>query len=375
MTTIRDVEVIPLRIPFVRPFKISKGYVGAPGKPGEHVYLKLTTSDGEVGWGEARPMPSWMYETLETVYTTLKKHLSRVLVGRDPYAINRILEEMDRALAPVVSSGQPFAKSAVDIALHDLVGKLLGAPLHALLGGKLVDWVEMSALISGTPETVGQYAREMRGRGYRCFKLKIMGDVEEDYKLVQALVDAVPEALVWLDANQAYTSYSFYKFQRRISGFDNILCIEQPVPTYDFHGLRRIVAKSSVPVAVDESLFSHYDLLKLISMDALDLLVLKIAKSGVRGSLKIYALADAAGLGCMGSGMTESGVGLAASIHVFSIMRIIAPVDTNGPQFLEDLLVKGLEIEGAKIRVPGKPGLGVEVDEDRLEMYRVEVEV
>ena len=175
MTVIREVEVVPLQIPFVRPFKISKGYVGAPGRPGEHVYLKLVTSDGEVGWGEARPMPSWMYETFESVYTTLRKYISRILVGEDPYNIIRIHEKMEKELAPVVSSGQPFAKSAVDIALHDLVGKFMGAPIHRILGGKLASHVEMSALISGTPEVIADYAREMWGRGYRCFKLKIMG--------------------------------------------------------------------------------------------------------------------------------------------------------------------------------------------------------
>ena len=373
MTVIKEVEVIPLNIPFVRPFKISRGFVGAPGKPGEHIYVKLVTSDGEVGWGEARPMPSWMYETYEGVYIVLQKYLSKVLVGKSPFALNLIHAEMDKALAPVVSSGHPFAKSAVDIALYDLIGKTLGAPVHALLGGKLSDYVEMSALISGDPESVGEYAKEMWSKGYRCFKLKIMGDAEGDWKLVQALLDAVPEALIWLDANQAYASHSIMSLLRRLENLENIVCMEQPVPTYDFEGLRRIAAKTRIPIAVDESVFSHYDLLKLVSMGAADLVVLKVAKSGLRGSLKIHALAEAAGVGCMGSGMTESGVGLAASIHLFSTLRLIAPVDTNGPQFLEDLIVSGLEISGARVRVPDKPGLGVKVEEDKLERYRVEL--
>jgi len=372
---IREVEVIPLRIPFVRPFKISRGYVGAPGKPGEHVYIKIVTSDGEVGWGEARPMSSWMYETMESVYTTLKKYLSEVLIGEEPYSIIKIHRKMEKIIAPAVTSGQPFAKSAVDIALHDLVGKLMGAPIHRLLGGKIHDYVEMSALISGTPDTIADYAKEMWRKGYRCFKLKIMGDVEEDYKLIKTLNEAVPEGMIWLDANQAYTSYSLRFLIRKISDIENIICIEQPVPTYDFHGLSRIVEKSPIPIAVDESLFSHYDLIKLISMKALDLLVFKVAKSGIRTSLKIHALAEAAGISCMGSGMTESGVGFTAAVHLFSTMDLIAPADINGPQFLKDMLVKGLVIEGAKAKVPDKPGLGIEVDERRLEEYKAELKV
>ncbi|RLF17319.1 MAG: muconate cycloisomerase [Thermoprotei archaeon] len=375
MVKIREVEVIPLRIPFVRPFKISRGYVGAPGKPGEHVYIKIVTSDGEVGWGEARPMSSWMYETMESVYTTLKKYLSEVLIGEEPYSIIKIHRKMEKIIAPAVTSGQPFAKSAVDIALHDLVGKLMGAPIHRLLGGKIHDYVEMSALISGTPDTIADYAKEMWRKGYRCFKLKIMGDVEEDYKLIKTLNEAVPEGMIWLDANQAYTSYSLRFLIRKISDIENIICIEQPVPTYDFHGLSRIVEKSPIPIAVDESLFSHYDLIKLISMKALDLLVFKVAKSGIRTSLKIHALAEAAGISCMGSGMTESGVGFTAAVHLFSTMDLIAPADINGPQFLKDMLVKGLVIEGAKAKVPDKPGLGIEVDERRLEEYKAELKV
>jgi len=283
--------------------------------------------------------------------------------------------ELDRALAPVVSSGQPFAKSAVDIALHDLVGKILGTPIHVLLGGKNRNTVEMSALISGDPETVGEYGKEMWRKGYRCFKLKIMGDPEIDYRLISSLKNSVPDAKIWMDANQAYSSYSFTFLLKKISDIDGIVCIEQPVPTYDFHGLSRIVSKSTIPIAVDESLFTHYDLLKLISMNALDALVLKVAKSGLKTSLKISGLAEAAGISLMGSGMTESGVGFIASIHLYSTLNIVVPVDTNGPQFLKDLLVKDLEIKGAEAKVPDKPGLGITVDEEKIEQYRVDIKL
>ncbi|RLE76728.1 MAG: muconate cycloisomerase [Thermoprotei archaeon] len=374
MAVIREVEAIVLEIPFVREFKISRGLVGAPGKPARHVYVRVVASDGEVGWGEARPMPSWMYETVESVRYSVERYLGPAIKGLSPYQVNEARERMDRALSPVVSSGAPFAKSAIDVALYDLLGKYAGLPLHALIGGKLVDRVEMAALISGaTPDDVAQLAREMRGRGYRCFKLKIMGDPVADAQMVAALKEAVGDgALLWLDANQAYSSWRVAELLRRVEGVEGLICLEQPVPTYDFHGLSRVVARASVPVAVDESLFSHYDLMKLVSMGALDMVVLKVAKSGISGSLKIYHLVEAAGLGCLGSGMTESGVGFAASMHLYSTLRLAAPVDTNGPQFLSDMVVRGLEIEGPYAKVPDGPGLGVEVDERRLERYKVD---
>ncbi len=376
MSVIKEVEVIPLRIPFVRPFKLSRGYVGRPGQPGEHIYVKLVTSDGEVGWGEARPMHTWMYETMESVYTSIKRYLAPILIGKEPYDLSRIHEEMDKVLTPVVSSGQPFAKSAVDIALHDLIGKLVGLPLHRLIGGKTRDYVEMSALISGDPESISEYAREMLRKGFRCFKLKIMGDVDEDCKCIRALRDSIGDGgQIWLDANQAYSSLRLAWLLKEIKDVGNIICIEQPVPTTDFHGLRRIARMSPIPIAVDESLFSHYDLLKLITMEALDALVLKVAKSGIRNSLKIYYLAEAGGIDCLGSGMTESGVGFTASIHLYSVVKVVAPVDTNGPQFLSDLLVRGIEIEGPRVKVPEKPGLGIKVDESKIEEYRVTLEI
>jgi len=376
LSVIKEVEVIPLRIPFVRPFKLSRGYVGRPGQPGEHIYVKLVTSDGEVGWGEARPMHTWMYETMESVYTSIKRYLAPILIGKEPYDLSRIHEEMDKVLTPVVSSGQPFAKSAVDIALHDLIGKLVGLPLHRLIGGKTRDYVEMSALISGDPESISEYAREMLRKGFRCFKLKIMGDVDEDCKCIRALRDSIGDGgQIWLDANQAYSSLRLAWLLKEIKDVGNIICIEQPVPTTDFHGLRRIARMSPIPIAVDESLFSHYDLLKLITMEALDALVLKVAKSGIRNSLKIYYLAEAGGIDCLGSGMTESGVGFTASIHLYSVVKVVAPVDTNGPQFLSDLLVRGIEIEGPRVKVPEKPGLGIKVDESKIEEYRVTLEI
>jgi len=372
---IREVEPIPLNIPFRRPFTLSRGVVGKPGRPGEHVYLRLVTERGEVGWGEARPMPTWSYETMETVYTTLKGHVAPLLVGEDPLNVTKIQRKLDAALTPVVSSGQPFAKSAVDIAIHDLVGKATGQPLHRLLGGKLADWVEQACMVSGAPEEVGGYAGEMRAEGYRCFKVKIMGDVEDDCRRLAAVREAVGDAAIWADANQAYTSLTVAGLLKAIAHMGGVLCLEQPVPTHDFHGLQRIVRVSPVPIAVDESLFSHYDLLKLLTMNALDTLVLKVAKSGIRTSLKIAHLAEAAGIRCLGSGMTESGVGFAASTHLYSTLDMAAPADTNGPQFLADLLVKGLEFDGPRVRVPDRPGLGVEVDEGKVEEHRVKLKL
>ncbi len=377
MLTIRSVEAYPLKIPYVRPFVLSRGVVGKPGIPGDHLYVRIEASDGTVGWGEARLMHTWMYETLESAYTSLVNYIAPVLKGMDPFSLNLILRRLDKLLTPVVSSGQPFIKSAVETALFDIIGKATGQPIHRLIGGRISDYVELSAMMSGDPEAMADYAREMASKGYRCFKVKIMGDPVEDVERLKIVSEAVPDATIWADANQAYTSYSIRKLLNFMEDMDikRVICLEQPVPTWDYEGLKRIVSKSSIPIAVDESMFSHYDLIKLISANALDLIVLKLAKSGITGNLKIAALAEAAGIDLFASGMTESGVGFTASVHLFSTLPIAAPIDINGPQFLESLIVDGLEFEGAKVKVPDKPGLGVKVREDKIEEYRVELKL
>ncbi|MBU7004902.1 MAG: muconate cycloisomerase [Theionarchaea archaeon] len=366
MKKISSVEVFPLHIPFKKPFLLSRGFVGAPGVPGKHVYLKLMTTDGQVGWGESRPMPTWSYETMESVVTTLRNHIAPLLLDNSASTIGELRRRIDLSITPSVSASQPFAISAVEQALYDLLGRESGLPLHTLLGGRLVDRLELGYMISGHDESMVEEAGKMKKRGYSCFKIKISGDPEADATRLREISSAVGDALVWADANQAYNPLTVRRLLDLIRDIPNIACLEQPVPTHDYPGLSRIASQSRLPVAVDESIFTHYDMLRAGSARAADLVVLKVAKSGLITNRKISAVAEAQGIGLLGSGMTESGVGFAASAHLFSTMPILLPVDINGPQFLSDLLVSGLEIHEPFVRIPDKPGLGVEVNESKL---------
>ncbi|HDH07092.1 MAG TPA: hypothetical protein ENF87_01860 [Thermoproteales archaeon] len=371
---INNVEVFYLKIPFKRPFKISTGTVGAPGKPGDHIYLKITTSDGLVGWGEVRPAPTWMYETPHSVVTTIKYYIASIVKGFEPYQIREILYRMDKALASTLTRGFPFAKSGVEVALFDLLGKLYGAPLHVLLGGKRKNYVEMSYLVSGPPSEVGEICKHAVEKGFKLMKLKLMGNMEEDYERVKSIFKTCGNVKVWLDANQAYRRHTLTLFLRKIRDYlEEITVFEQPVPAYDLESMKYAKKVSPIPIAADESVFTAQDLAKLLRIECVDVVVLKLAKSGIIENLKISSLAEAFGLDLYGSGMTESGLGLIASTHLFSVLDIVAPVDTNGPQFLKDLIVDGIQIEGCRIKVPDKPGLGVKVREEKIEEYRVEL--
>lgn len=366
-----DAEVYSIDIPFKETFELSRGFVGSKALPGEHVYVKLVTNNGLVGWGEARPMHTWMYETRETVTSTIEKYILPILRGADLSRRLDIESRINLELAPAVTRGQPFAKSAVEVALLDLLGKEAGRPVHWFLGGKRQDYVDIAYIISTNEESVEEEAKEGLSKGYSLLKAKINGNVEHDTRLLHRVSKAAGSKPICADANQAYDIFRFKRLLSRIDDIENLIFIEQPLETSDQHGQRQAAASSKFPIGLDESVYTARDLLRFVDTDSTDAVVLKIAKSGLAENQRIIALAQAAGVSILGSGMTESGIALAAAIHLFSTAGLQAPADLNGPQFLSHLLVKDLSVEDGRIKVPDRPGLGVTVDEGKLAEFRV----
>ena len=201
----------------------------------------------------------------------------------------------------------------------------------------------------------------------RCFKVKVGGNADEDIKRLEAITLARPEIDVWLDANQSYQPIQLERFLAALQDFDNIRCFEQPVRSEDWMGLRRAREKSPYPVAIDEGCFSSFDVARAAEMRAADLVVLKVAKSGgITNCAKSAVVSEAHGLGLLGSGLTDAGVSLMASVHLYSTLDLLLPPELNGPQFLEDLLADEIQMDGVTVTVPETPGLGIRVPEDRV---------
>ena len=372
---IAKAEVLPVGIEFRTAFKIGVGQVGGKGLPGSYVLVRLETDDGRVGWGMTNTVPNWSYETVEAVTGTLRRHLAPLAVGKTPFELNLLKKEMDETIRPAVSNGAPFAKSALEIAMLDLAGKIAGQPLHALLGGKMHDAVELCYAVSiDTPEAMADEVS--RWPACRCFKVKVAGDADEDVKRLQAIVDARPEILIWLDANQSYQPIALERFLAALKQFPQIHCFEQPVRSEDWLGLRRAREESPYPLAIDEGSFSSFDVARAAVLEAADLVVLKVPKSGgVTNCFKSAVVAEAHGLGLLGSGLTDAGVSLIAAVHLYSTLNLLLPAELNGPQFLTDLLVEGLEMDGVNVKVPDKPGLGIEVPEDQVREQLLRIEI
>ena len=365
-TRIKKVDVIPVGIEFRTTFNIGVGKVGGKGVPGKYVYVKATTDDGRVGWGATTTVPNWSYETVEAVVGTLEQHLAPLAIGRTPFELNALKKEMDAKIRPAVSNGAPFAKSALEIAFLDLAGQITGQPLHALLGGKVHDTIDLCYAVSiDEPEAMA--AEVKRWPACWCFKVKVSGDTDKDLVRLRAISDARPDAVIWLDANQSYQPIALERFLQALPVFDKIRCFEQPVRSEDWLGLRRARDKSPYPVAIDEGCFSSFDVARMSRLDAADLVVLKVPKSGgVTNCYKSAVVSEAHGLGLLGSGLTDVGVSFMAAIHLYSTLDLLLPPELNGPQFLTSMMAGGIEQKGVTVTVPDKPGLGITVPEDQL---------
>jgi len=370
---IKSIEVIPLRLPVAQELTISRGSVGSPATGAIHILVKVTDEEGIVGWGEARPSPRWSYETPESVVSTITKYLTPAILGMDEQDLNEIHRRMNAVIAPGVQIGQPIAKSAVDIALHDLVCKRQGISLQVHLGSTVIREIKLGYVISAaTVKEAIKQAEEGINRGYHGFKIKTGIHPSIDLEMVEEVARIGRGKYIWVDANQGWDVDTTLAFSKKMAKL-GVHVLEQPFAANDITGYRKVVAHSEIPIALDESIYTAMDLIQFIKLRAIGGLVLKVCRvGGILPSKEIYTIAQNEGLPLLGSGLTEGRISLTSSCHVFAAAGIQVPVDLNGPQFLADDMVGGkLEYPNQVVRLSGAPGLGVEPDEQKVKKYHI----
>ncbi len=374
MSKITHVEIYPTAVGMKDVFTIGTGFVGDTEAAGHHIFVKITTDDGYIGWGEQRALPSWSYETTESITTTIRHHIAPLLLGQNPLNRNETHNAIYQALKPAVSNGHPFAKAAVDIALHDLCGQILNIPLHTLFGGKRHNTLPLSyALSIDTPEIMALKAKALSP--CTCFKVKVAGTPTVDEDRLRAVNEAAPNAKLWIDANQSYTPSNALELLKRVEDINEVYCMEQPVASQDWFGMKRVREAAPVPIAIDEGCFTYFDLGKIARLECADAVVLKVCKSGgLTECLKSVYVAEANALELLGSGLTEAGVGFIASVHLFSTMDLVLPAELNAPVFLETMAISGVEIKDHVVTVPDGPGLGVTPDEDYIKAHPLTID-
>jgi muconate cycloisomerase len=298
------------------------------------------------------------------------------VIGRDAFDIAGLHAAMNKELAPGLDPGQPVAKNGIDVAVHDMICRKLGIPLQAWLGTRQSDRVDLARLISAPdPDKAAELTEQAKAEGYRGFKVKVGGHApEHDAAILEAVQAAAGGGFVWPDANQGYTLDQAIVLARACERL-GITLFEQPVAMTDVYGMRKLLSATSVQIALDEAAMGLPFVIELIRREAVEGIAIKVNKTGgIHYARQMCDLARNAGLGLIGSGLMDAPIGFAASVHLFAGYGIDLPVDLNGPQFIaEDYLAQPFPQEGMAALVPDGPGLGIEIDMDKIERFRLDL--
>ena len=360
------VDVFPVRYPTVGYFKFFQGPRGTYGRSA--VIVKMTADDGTVGWGQSVPISTWSYETLETATVAIRDYLAPTLIGGDPLDMPGAHQAMDRGLAASFTTGMPIARAGLDLALHDLAGKLTGKSVAEMWGkprgGPLVlSWT----LNPRTLDEVDPLIEAGRKRGYRHFNIKVAPDPKFDAELARRVRKRVPDGFLWADANGGYDPDTALAAAPKLAeaGVD---VLESPLKPNRLRAYQALKRQGALPILMDEGVVSPVELVEFIRLEMLDGLAMKAARTGglFWAKRQIEIIRDA-GLMWLGSGLCDPDVSLAANLALYGAFNLNRPAALNGPQFLDaDVLAEPLKITDGTAQVPTGPGLGVTVDEAKV---------
>ena len=359
-------EAIPFRIALKKPFTIALGTL----THSNHVLVKLTDDEGRIGWGETTTFHAVYGYDQKDLYLTLTDHLLPAIIGFDPRNRTVIQQRLEMAIPYNL-----MAKTGVDLACLDLAGQAAGLPIHALIGGKRVEAVPLIAAVGivGPEEAVDQ-AQAILDDGFKSVKIKIGLNAREDVARVLAIRKAVgDDTPLRVDANQGYDRPTAFWALPRLEEAA-LEWIEQPLHHSDLHGMKMLCDRLDTPIAADESMYTPEDAALVISLGAADILNIKVTKcGGIYRSQKIAALAQANGIPCYVGGCIETTPGMTAGVHFYAATpNIVSAAEIRGATaYVDDIAVTPLPRNDGAAIVPDKPGLGVEIDLDKLERYRV----
>jgi len=357
---IKQIEVYDVTLSYKEPFRI------APEVTAEshNVVAKIITDYDVVGWGEASPSQRVTGETAETVVKIFDK-IAPKLIGMCPLRIEQDIEAMDS-----IVEGNPTAKAAIDIALHDILGKTAHKPLFMLIGGYRTEVLTDITLSIKSPKEMAKDAVKAVKKSFKALKVKVGVNPAEDIECIRLIRESVGDNIqLRIDANQGWTPKQAIEALNKMEKY-NIQFAEQPVLAEDLRGLVNVRKNSPIPVMADESVHSPEDALRLIQAEAVDMINIKLMKSGgILKGRKIVAVAEAAGIPCMIGCMGESEIGIAAGAHLAAGVKNIQYADLDSDILLKDKLVKrgGIKVKGSMRVFPKQDGLGItELNEQLL---------
>ncbi|AWU95488.1 mandelate racemase (plasmid) [Azospirillum ramasamyi] len=355
-------------IPTVRQHKLSS----LSTTQQNYVLVRVRTSNGVEGIGEAATLggPRWSEESVESIKATVDRYLAPAVLGERADRFEHVAALMDRA-----AKRNTAAKSAVESALFDAVGKTLGVPASTLLGGAVRDRMRVFwTLASGdVGQEIDEAEQKLAQRKHNAFKVKIGAqEPDADMRRMERLAAALDgRATLIVDANQAWDETTAVRCLERLHAV-GVTLVEQPLPAWNVAGMARLRGRAQVPLMADEAIFSEHDALAVGAAGAADVVSLKLVKhGGLLGTKRVAAVAEAAGIGLYGGCLLESSVGAAAHLQVFATLRNLDwHCEHFGPQILrDDLVTAPIAYDNFEVLLPSGPGLGVVLDEEKVRHY------
>lgn len=366
--TIQKVESRILDVPLIRPH----GFATTTSTEQHILLVSVHLENGVIGYGEGVVPggPWWGGESVETMKALVDGYLAPVLIGRAVSELAGIMVDLERVVARA-----RYAKAAVDVAMHDAWARSLNVPVRDLLGGTVRDRVDVTWALGVLPldVAVAEIEERIEEFGNRSFKLKMgAGDPAEDTRRVAELAREVGDRVsLRIDINARWDRRTALHYLP-ILAEAGVELFEQPTPADDLETLREITRRTNVSVMADESVWTPAEALAVVKAQAADVIALKTTKhGGLLESKKIAAIAEAGGLACHGATSLEGPIGTAASLQfVASTKAITYGTELFGPQLLKDTyIVQEFEYKDGQVAIPQGPGLGVDVDMDKVNFY------
>ena len=368
---IKRVEPIAVSFPMKKPVFMA----GVEIRQADNILVRVEADNAVVGWGEAASAPTMTGETVESMMAAVA-YLAAAVEERPAEDIAGTVA----AMATRMYANQA-AKAAIEMALHDLVGRATGRPAHALLGGKQRSRMAILGVIStGELASDLREAERKKADGYSAFKIKVgidkpLIDGERTRRVCEILGR---EALISSDANQGWSADEAVQYVRAVAdaGLD---FFEQPVHADDIDGMAAVAAAAAdIAIGADESIHSLADIRRHHERGAARGVSLKTIKlGGMRAVMEAGRLCDRLGLNVNVSTKTgESSIACAAATHIAAALPQIAwGLTLSNEGLSDDATARPIRIEHGHVEVSDRPGLGIDVDEDRVRRYRRDVPV
>ncbi len=368
---ITRIATFPVSIPLKPEYRM----VSALGRHEVSKYLLVRVeTDADIdGVGEATVMSRWSGETVWGAQALIDRVFAPALLDADPTDIESIDRRMD-----AVAQDNWFAKSAIEMACQDIIGKETGKPIYELLGGAARSRTIKCRFSMGAypPERASGRAKELVEKGFTTIKVKVGTGVDDDVQRVRAVREAIgPDYEVVIDANCGYRdATAAIEAANRMSDL-NIGLFEQPTPRHDYHGLAAVRKAIDFPIMADDICFDLGQARECIRHEACDVISVYPGKmGGIRKAREVVDEAERSGVACSIGSNLELDIASAAMCHLVVGSRNMNietyPGDIMGPDYHEVRVVKEpLVIDGPTITVSDRPGLGVDVDWEVVERY------